>query len=343
MPSLHKRKSHKGKTSWYIRYRKGNKQKHKTIGYCDKRTAEQIFHKFCSDRARETHGLDEIKKISLEKFVRKYLPAAKVEKADRTVERERQVLQYLMDYFGDVHLTHIEINDLETFRRERLKSVCEVTVNLEFRHLKAIFNKAKKLGYLWVNPFTEIKPLRTPENELPRFFEVDEIKNIREHFQGDEFEQLVEFYILTGARLKEALFLTWDDVDFKRKQIVIRSANAKGKKNRIISFRNDRSLFKLMKSVERRKDGLVFGPPGNRPQWSSSWVCRRISHQLSLLGYEWASAHTFRHTYISHLIMQGVPLRTVQELVGHGDYATTLKYAHLAPNHKDEMIDRRPY
>ncbi|MFC1556596.1 tyrosine-type recombinase/integrase [candidate division KSB1 bacterium] len=70
---------------------------------------------------------------------------------------------------------------------------------------------------------------------------------------------------------------------------------------------------------------------------------KKISRALSRIGFEWASCHNFRHTYISHLVMQGVPLTTVQHLVGHRNFTTTLKYAHLAPSHKNRMIEKRPY
>ena len=45
------------------------------------------------------------------------------------------------------------------------------------------------------------------------------------------------------------------------------------------------------------------------------------------------SLHTLRHTFISHLVMQGVPLRTVQVIAGHAHFTTTERYAHLAPGY----------
>ncbi|WP_084080804.1 tyrosine-type recombinase/integrase [Edaphobacter aggregans] len=44
--------------------------------------------------------------------------------------------------------------------------------------------------------------------------------------------------------------------------------------------------------------------------------------------------HLLRHTFISRLVMAGVDLRTVQELAGHKDIKMTIRYAHLAPEHK---------
>jgi len=50
-------------------------------------------------------------------------------------------------------------------------------------------------------------------------------------------------------------------------------------------------------------------------------------------GLEKVTLHTFRHTFASQFVMAGVPLRDVQELMGHRSFETTLKYAHLSAEH----------
>lgn len=54
-------------------------------------------------------------------------------------------------------------------------------------------------------------------------------------------------------------------------------------------------------------------------------------------GQNWRSLHSLRHTYISHLVMAGIPLRVVQKLTGHAHHSTTERYAHLAPNFMQDL------
>jgi site-specific recombinase XerD len=50
--------------------------------------------------------------------------------------------------------------------------------------------------------------------------------------------------------------------------------------------------------------------------------------------------HTFRHTFASWLVMEGIDINTVRELLGHSDIKTTMKYTHLAPEHVKRAVER---
>ncbi|MCP3165520.1 tyrosine-type recombinase/integrase [Myxococcus sp. QH3KD-4-1] len=55
--------------------------------------------------------------------------------------------------------------------------------------------------------------------------------------------------------------------------------------------------------------------------------------------------HVLRHTFASHLVMGGVPLKAVQELLGHASIEMTMRYAHLSPDVKKDavrVLEQRP-
>ncbi|MEE8483247.1 MAG: tyrosine-type recombinase/integrase, partial [Nitrospinota bacterium] len=50
--------------------------------------------------------------------------------------------------------------------------------------------------------------------------------------------------------------------------------------------------------------------------------------------------HDLRHTFASHLVMAGVDITTIKELLGHKTISMTLRYAHLAPGHKRDAVEK---
>ncbi len=58
---------------------------------------------------------------------------------------------------------------------------------------------------------------------------------------------------------------------------------------------------------------------------------------------DFTQVHSLRHTFASHLIMNGIDLTTVKTLLGHSDIQTTMIYAHLAPAHLVESVNKLQY
>lgn len=89
--------------------------------------------------------------------------------------------------------------------------------------------------------------------------------------------------------------------------------------------------LRALKNQRHAKGGLVFcNPDGDfwkkneckHPLWRA---CRRA--KLRRIGW-----HVLRHSFASHLVMRGVPLKAVQELLGHSTIEMTMRYSHLSPD-----------
>ena len=84
--------------------------------------------------------------------------------------------------------------------------------------------------------------------------------------------------------------------------------------------------------------GFVFpGESGNR--FNGPRLNREIRDACTKAGTRQITCHILRHTFASHLVMNGAPLKAVQELMGHADIQTTMHYAHLTPSSLKASID----
>ena len=138
-----------------------------------------------------------------------------------------------------------------------------------------------------------------------------------------------------GLRKGELFRLTWGDIDFDRMELRVRE-NTKGKRFRVIPI--NEVLFEILRRHPRHfKSPYVFH---NRDgsQWHD--VRRSFESTLSKAGLPRIRIHDMKHTFVSNLFMAGVDSRAIQELAGHRDIRTTMKYAHLAPGHLKNSVEK---
>jgi len=124
-----------------------------------------------------------------------------------------------------------------------------------------------------------------------------------------------------GLRLLECCRLRVKDVDFGRNQIIVR--RGKGDKDRAtmlpVSLKSEPAVHLERETGQKRRHHLheTVLQHAVRRAVLASGVPKR------------ATCHTFRHSFATHLLEAGSDIRTVQELPGHKDVATTMIYTHV--------------
>jgi integrase len=122
----------------------------------------------------------------------------------------------------------------------------------------------------------------------------------------------------------------------ERNTITIHGDNAKSGKTRHLPLNATAlSALKSWKEQQEDVDGLVFPSVEGKPFDNVNKAWHRVLKDASINNFRW---HDLRHHFASKLVMAGVDLNTVRELLGHSDIKMTLRYAHLAPEHKAAAV-----
>ncbi|SKA76956.1 tyrosine-type recombinase/integrase [Enterovibrio nigricans] len=180
------------------------------------------------------------------------------------------------------------------------------------------------------NPVEEVRQFKEREGEL-RFLSHDEISTLLSACRRSSNPSLVDVVkicLATGARWSEAESL-------KASQIVggkITFLNTKSGKNRTVPI-ND-ILHETLKSLNKTGDERLF--------LSCLNAFRKAVTKAQISLPRGQMSHVLRHTFASHFVMQGGNIIVLRDILGHSEITTTMRYAHLAPNHLKEAVRLNP-
>ncbi len=273
------------------------------------------------------------------------------------------------------HLLALSMADInpwlvESWRTEQRKvGAAPNTINRGLAALKGVLSRAVEWDYLPQHPLPrgKVKAIKVDDRGKVRFLSADEESRLRTALDdreralrterasanswrqergyaplpdlwalsfADYLKPMVLLALNTGMRRGELFKLTWANVDTNT--LTVAGTTAKSKKTRHIPL-NDEALEILKQWRKQCSDGLVFpsadGTALNNIQ--TSW--ENLTKKAKVKDFRF---HDLRHSFASNLVMAGVDLNTVRELLGHGDIKMTLRYSHLAPEHKAEAVAR---
>ena len=195
-----------------------------------------------------------------------------------------------------------------------------------------MFNKGVGWKLASHNPTDGITLLRE-NGARTRFLDGHEIGQLLAA-SSESFHPILITALHTGMRRGEILNLKWPDVDFKNRIITVQDSES-GKK-RMLPM--DDTLCEALSLLPTRfQRGYVFPSPVKEGQPRYDFK-RQFGNAVKQAGLHNFRFHDLRHTFASHLVMSGVDLMTVKELLGHATLTMTMRYSHLAPDHRMRAI-----
>jgi len=264
-----------------------------------------------------------------------------------TLEAYRTDLQQFGVWLGEhghsaLEVTHTQLTEfigqLGTGERGKGKAVAPATVQRKVACLRSFYRHLRREEILEHDPTAELRAPRSA-HKLPQVLSRAEVKRLLEAPRGTEPRSLrdralLELMYACGLRASEAIGLEVADVDLE--DGVLR-AQGKGSKERLVPVGRE-AVSAVRVYVERGRPRLVGDRVETRLFVNSRGtgltrqglykIVQRHAASAGLAGR--MSPHTLRHTFATHLLAGGCDLRSVQEMLGHADIATTQIYTHLS-------------
>lgn len=315
--------------AWYLSWSEGGEHFRRSLGKVTRGEAERIRS---AKEAELTHGVQILPRLpALRDFMDWYVDWYEADHPT-TTKKLKSEIKPLLAAFGHRPVDTIQSTEIESWRKERLKTHARETVGKEIRRFKAACKVGIRLKVLTANPFVGVTAPRGTRSVAVRFYTAGEVGRLA----GTPHGALWRFMACTGIRRGEAVRVVQSkDVVADGARTVIRVESLPDNTGQGRTKSGEWREIPLNAAAEASLMELPDRIADCHPDTLGDWFTDE-ARAIGLGG----TLHRLRHTFISHLVMAGVPLRRVQLLAGHEDYSTTEKYAHLAPAGTADTVGR---
>ncbi|HEY8491840.1 MAG TPA: site-specific tyrosine recombinase XerD [Dehalococcoidia bacterium] len=231
------------------------------------------------------------------------------------------------------------------------KNYAEATVARKVAAVKSFFSFLCAEGVIPSDPTDSLSSPRVGKS-LPKALTVTEVDELLEQParkntpEAKRDKAMLELLYATGMRVTELVSLDLNSIFFTPEAAYVRCVG-KGSKERTIPIHEqavaalklylEEARPLLLRSKEER--ALFVNRRGERLTRQGFWLILKNYARLANIKTE-VTPHTLRHSFATHMLRGGAPLRNVQELLGHANISTTQIYTHLTDDHVREVYEK---
>jgi integrase len=291
-------------------------------------TWRKLQKEFSQHDIRRNPTIEEFRDVYLEQYCSVH---------NRRPDFKEQALSSIVELLGSLRLKQFTRKDARRFVAKRLNEVAPATTNRNVAVLKNMFSFAVELDLVESNPLQGFKLLPETERALKIMTYADYRKLVKcVTAASSSIGAFVAILGETAIRKAEGLKLTWDDIDFNRRQLIIQG-ETKSRKVRYIPL-SDFAIETLRSLVRVIGQKALFVRDNHKP-WkdprSPFWEGREAANLTWVRGF-----HDLRHFRATQWLLNGMDVNTVKELLGHSDINTTMRYVHYIQEHAADLVQK---
>lgn len=280
------------------------------------------------------------------------------------IEKYNEYLKYELNYSEYTIKEYIiHINEFISYCKNNNIDYQNINKDIIMNYLKYIDNLSNKsisavlsalrcfYNYLLDNNYVNVnyfKLISNPklEKKLPTFLSYEDMRKVIDSIDTEDAlglrnKMIIELLYATGIRVSELKNIKINDINFSDNSIKVMG---KGSKERIVFF-NNHSLKAINDYLNARQfisEYLVLNNKGKQITVRGIELIIKNIIDKACLKVK-VSPHTFRHTFATHMLKNGCPLKSVQELLGHVSLSSTEIYTHITDDYiKTEYLKNMP-
>jgi len=316
---------------YWMCYKINGKLYRESTGKTTQKEAEYVLA--CRRKEIEEGMLPDTKKISYKfaELANEYDTTwAKQQKGYGT---KKYIIRQLVEEFGNLNVKDLDTIIVERYQSKYLRTRKPATANRMLACLKHMLTKAVDWNMANEETLKRVRKVKflKENNKRLRFLNADECKRLI-WCCPKHLKPIVITAVNTGMRRGEILSLKWEQIDLRHGYISL--VDTKSGEGREVSI-ND-TLGEMFEEMPHSIESVyVFTDEKGNPYKSVKRSFNTALRKAEIYDFRF---HDLRHTFASHLVMAGVDLTSVKELLGHKDIKMTLRYSHLAPEHKSKAV-----